>query len=195
VYRLTQEDRVEDAIRAAGGLAPNADGARLNLAQRVRDEQRLDVPTLPLLPGVPASSQAAASQGVPSAVVPLAGDVDTAAGATPAGVSPTQVTQAPATTSVPAAGQGVQPSGVVRPTNTPRAAATARPTAFSGGRVNVNTATQAQLEQLPGFGEVSAKRIVDYRAANGPLRSIDDVRKAGVTATLANRAAAYLSFE
>jgi len=72
VYRLAQGDRVEDAIRAAGGLAPNADGARLNLAQRVRDEQRLDVPTLPLLPGAPSSPQGAASQGAPSAAVPLA---------------------------------------------------------------------------------------------------------------------------
>ncbi len=186
---------MEDAIRAAGGLAPNADGARLNLAQRVRDEQRLDVPTLPLLPGAPSSPQGAASQGAPSAAVPLAVDAERAAAATLAGLPSTQATQVPASTSVPAAGQGVQPSGVVRPTSTPRAAATARPTAFSGGRVNVNTATQAQLEQLPGFGEVSAKRIVDYRAANGPLRSIDDVRKAGGTATLANRAAAYLSFE
>src|SRR5436189_1476608 len=46
VYRLLQGDRVEDAIRAAGGLAPDADPNRLNLAQRVRDEQRLDVPFL-----------------------------------------------------------------------------------------------------------------------------------------------------
>jgi hypothetical protein len=38
VYRLTPGDRVEDAVRAAGGFAAGADTARVNLAQRVRDE-------------------------------------------------------------------------------------------------------------------------------------------------------------
>lgn len=32
------------------------------------------------------------------------------------------------------------------------------------GVVNLNTATQQQLDQLPGVGEKAAKRIVDYRS-------------------------------
>jgi len=64
------------------------------------------------------------------------------------------------------------------------------------GHIQHFETTEEYKELLSTYGgSASAKRIVDYRAANGPLRSIDDVRKAGVTATLANRAAAYLSFE
>ena len=38
--------------------------------------------------------------------------------------------------------------------------------------ININTATAAQLETLPGIGAVIAQRIVDYRNANGPFPSV-----------------------
>jgi competence protein ComEA len=41
--------------------------------------------------------------------------------------------------------------------------------------VNVNTASATELEALPGIGEVIAQRIVDYRTANGPFASVDDL--------------------
>lgn len=44
-----------------------------------------------------------------------------------------------------------------------------------GGRVNINTATTAELDSLPGIGDVSAGRIIEYREANGPYRSVDDL--------------------
>jgi competence protein ComEA len=47
--------------------------------------------------------------------------------------------------------------------------------AVAGGLVNVNTATAAELEELPGIGEVLAQRIVDHRTANGPFTSVDQV--------------------
>lgn len=45
------------------------------------------------------------------------------------------------------------------------------------GRVNVNTATQAELEMLPGIGAALAKRIIDYRTQQGPFRSVNDLDK------------------
>ncbi|MBI3495138.1 helix-hairpin-helix domain-containing protein, partial [Candidatus Berkelbacteria bacterium] len=42
--------------------------------------------------------------------------------------------------------------------------------------VNINTASAAQLDALPGIGPVLAKRIVDYRSANGPFKTIQDVK-------------------
>jgi competence protein ComEA len=42
-------------------------------------------------------------------------------------------------------------------------------------RININTATAAELDQLPGVGEVTAARIIAFREENGPYRSIDDL--------------------
>lgn len=44
-----------------------------------------------------------------------------------------------------------------------------------GGLINLNMANAAELETLPGVGEVTAGRIIDYREANGPFRSVDDL--------------------
>lgn len=43
------------------------------------------------------------------------------------------------------------------------------------GLVNVNTATNAELETLPGIGEVIAQAIVDHRTENGPFTSVDQL--------------------
>lgn len=45
----------------------------------------------------------------------------------------------------------------------------------AGALINLNTASATELETLPGVGEVTAGRIIDYREANGPYRSIDDL--------------------
>jgi len=44
------------------------------------------------------------------------------------------------------------------------------------GQVNLNTADAATLEQeLIGIGEVKAEAIIEYRDANGPFTSVDDL--------------------
>jgi len=46
-----------------------------------------------------------------------------------------------------------------------------------GGKVNLNTATQAHLETLPGVGPVLAQRIIDHRERAGRFGSVADLRK------------------
>lgn len=41
--------------------------------------------------------------------------------------------------------------------------------------VDLNTATQAQLESVNGIGPVKAKAIIEYRARNAPFKSVDDL--------------------
>jgi competence protein ComEA len=41
--------------------------------------------------------------------------------------------------------------------------------------VNLNTATAAELEQLPGIGAKVAARIVDYRTKKGPFKKIEEL--------------------
>lgn len=43
--------------------------------------------------------------------------------------------------------------------------------------VNINLASQSQLEELPGIGEVIARRIIAYRESNGPFMKIEDITK------------------
>ncbi|MFG3582323.1 helix-hairpin-helix domain-containing protein [Micromonospora chersina] len=46
-----------------------------------------------------------------------------------------------------------------------------------GGPVNLNTATLAQLDALPGVGPVLAQRILDHREQHGGFRSVSDLRQ------------------
>lgn len=45
------------------------------------------------------------------------------------------------------------------------------------GQVDLNTSTAKELQQLPGIGKGLAKRIIDYRTANGPFKTVEDVIK------------------
>jgi competence protein ComEA len=45
----------------------------------------------------------------------------------------------------------------------------------AGALVNINTATAAELEALPGIGPTIAQRIVDYREENGPFEKAADI--------------------
>ena len=43
------------------------------------------------------------------------------------------------------------------------------------GKININSANEETLTSLPGVGPTTATRISDYRKANGPFKSVDDL--------------------
>ena len=147
VYPIAPGDRVVDVVARAGGLNPEADTLRINLAVRLQDEMHVHISTRPSTPE---------GQQAPPPALP-----------------PTAAPRSPAAVGGP-------------PSATPAGAAP---------RVNVNTATIAELEALPGIGIVSARKIVEHRTLHGPYRTLDDVRQAGVGAALLRRAAAHLAFD
>jgi competence protein ComEA len=68
-------------------------------------------------------------------------------------------------------------SGVRSGPNPTPAPASAPTSASRGSKINVNTATAAELEALPGIGPALAARIVAYRQANGPFHSVEELRR------------------
>src|SRR3990167_3698370 len=75
-----------------------------------------------------------------------------------------------AATSAPAALESGSVAGVTDP---PRS--TLKTATTQSGRVNLNSATQAQLEDLPGIGPSKATAILDYRADHGPFHYPHDL--------------------
>lgn len=43
--------------------------------------------------------------------------------------------------------------------------------------ININKASQKELERIPGIGEVIARRIIDYRNQYGEFKTPEDLRK------------------
>lgn len=126
VYALEPGARVDDLVGAAGGLAPDADAARINLAAPLADGARVYVPRL--------------------------GEAD-----------------APAVV-----GAEPPPSGPAGPAPADGADGVDGPAA-TGAPIDLNTADEAELDELPGVGPAIAAAIVAFREENGGFASVDDL--------------------
>ena len=123
VYSVPGGARVADLITAAGGLLPEADVDRLNLAAKVVDGTRVYIPRK---------------------------------GETPP----------PTESPVGGSGRRRRPGGGRgRP----------RPGGAPAGPVDLNTATAAQLDTLPGVGPATANAILTYRTRNGRFKSVTEL--------------------
>ena len=122
VYTLDPTARVDDLVRAAGGLAPDADAARINLAAPLADGARVYVPRI---------GEAAAPPIVgPEGAAPPGGTDPAAPGA-----------------------DGDAPDALI----------------------DLNTADEEELDELPGVGPAIAAAIVAFREENGGFASVDDL--------------------
>jgi competence protein ComEA len=53
--------------------------------------------------------------------------------------------------------------------------AAAKPASAPAAVVNINTASAAEFEALPGIGAKTAARIVEYRQKNGPFKKVEEL--------------------
>jgi competence protein ComEA len=56
-----------------------------------------------------------------------------------------------------------------------KAPAASKARATASAPVNLNSATAAQLQTLPGIGASAAQRILDYRQKNGSFKKIEEL--------------------
>ncbi|MFH1826541.1 MAG: helix-hairpin-helix domain-containing protein [bacterium] len=111
VYKLKAGDRVVDVLNLAGGATPLADLSSINLAEKVKDGEKISIPSKSLV----------VERGL--------GD------------------------------PGIGKSGT------------------SSSKVNINSATTAELCKVKGIGKTTAEKIVDYRKINGPFSKLEDLMK------------------
>jgi competence protein ComEA len=67
---------------------------------------------------------------------------------------------------------------VLVPARLPRAVAAAQGTPVPGippGPIQLSSATEEQLDSLPGIGPATAQKILDYRAEHGAFRSVEEL--------------------
>lgn len=77
-----------------------------------------------------------------------------------------------------AGAQGCTPAAAAGATHSPVAAASgneAKPTAVKPGKVNINTASAAQLDALSGITPSVAQAIVEYRTSHGPIQRLEEL--------------------
>lgn len=111
VYKLKENDRVEDLINKAGGYTSNADTFKVNLAKKLKDEDYIYVTCKKNLKNN-------------------------------------------------AEGKEVNTSAKIE-----------------GDKININTASKEELKTIPGIGDVTAEKILDYREKNGAFSKIEDLKK------------------
>ena len=142
--------RVADAIHAAGGMLPEANPASVNLAAPLTDGQQILVGPDPLPELSTGGTAAGAPGGDASGVGAGVGEAGGAGGAGVAGAGG-------------AGGAGVGGAGAGG--------------GGGSGLVNINTATESELESVTGIGPATAKKIVAHREANGPFASVDQLEE------------------
>jgi competence protein ComEA len=157
LYRLPPAARTADAVRAAGGLQPEADPVAVNLAAPVSDGEEI--------------------------AVPRRGDPGDAAPAAYGAAGPDERARHGARARRKRRSRHRHPadsgSGGVAPAPDAGAGGVAPAPGAPQDEVDLNTAGPDELAALPGVGPAMAERIVEFREQNGPFTAIDDLLDVG----------------
>jgi competence protein ComEA len=168
LYHFALGSRIDAAIHAAGGGTNKADLDAVNLAEPLVDGEKVYVPERHEDPAqirhyAPSNSIGHTAIRVAHASrIPTVPNLPTSINAIPPPVDASDVQPMNMAPTFPGSG-----SHAPRP---------AKVNTDSGERININTASETDLERLPGVGPATAARIIDFRQTNGGFRTLDDLR-------------------
>ena len=150
VYELKSSNRISDAIEKAGGLREDAYIEDINLAYKLEDGMKIHIPTRQEKEQEKAKSNDTNNDSF--------GEED--------------LTKKYTTTSSGISGISNRSESENNHGNEKSSEETK-----IEAKVNINTATQTELETLPGVGPTTETKILTYRKKNGKFKKIEDIKQ------------------
>lgn len=151
VVILPEGARINDAIKACDGASSDADLANINLAYVLEDGQKVYIPSYDDIKKAKKEQEEISTDRY---ITQDAGD--------------TVLVEEQGTSST-SSNSGSSKSST--------SSSTRKGNSTQGDiMININTATQTELEMLPGIGPSTALKILDYRKEHGKFDSVDDIK-------------------
>ncbi len=177
VVTLNKGAIIEDAINSAGGATKQADMDNINLAYSLEDNTMLRIKAKPIAGKVSASVEGKTPESSGSI-----SKADSASGLKQGTNGKQAGTSADTAAIAPVAAQKMNSGVDIISDSLGAVVAEEQSEDAQGGNqksklVNINKASQAELEGLPNVGPATAKAIIDYRDKNGGFKKITDIMK------------------
>lgn len=151
VYELEENSRVSDCIKLAGGVTPEADLSGINLARLVEDGVMICIPK---------KGESDSVEVLNDEWISLGSDSFYSANNSEVGTS---------------SSSSSNNNGVNSKSDNHNSKSNG--SSNINKKVNINTASQKELECLPGVGSATALKIVEYRKQKGRFKCVEDIKK------------------